>query len=59
MVTVYLIMFDNGGGAEPLGGYGNLDEAQAILNDMKQDNPDTEYWILEPIEVDPEMRLSE
>ena len=59
MTTVYLIMYDNGYGAVPLGGYPTLEEAKEILTEMRENNPDTEYWILEPIEVDPEMRLAE
>ena len=59
MVTAYLIMYHNGYGAVPLGGYPTLTEAKEILAEMRENNPDTEYWILEPIEVDPEMRLAE
>ena len=59
MVTVYLIMYDNGYSAVPLGGYPTLAEAKEILAEMRENNPDTEYWILEPIEVDENDRIEE
>jgi hypothetical protein len=54
MINIYLILFDNGNGPEPLGGYLTLEEAESILEEMKENNTDTEYWIVGPVEVDPE-----
>jgi hypothetical protein len=59
MTTVYLIMYHDGYGAVPLGGYPTLEEAQDILKEMRDNNPDTEYWILNPIEVDEDDRIEE
>ena len=59
MVEVYLIMYDSGSGPTPLGGYPTLEEAQEIIKEMRDNNPDTEYWLLEPIEVDPDARIKE
>jgi hypothetical protein len=59
MTTVYLIMYHDGYGAVPLGGYPTLEEAQDILKEMRDNNPDTEHWILNPIEVDENDRMEE
>ena len=59
MTTVYLIMYHDGHSAVPLGGYPTLEEAQDILKEMRDNNPDTEHWILNPFEVDENDRIEE
>ena len=59
MTTVYLIMYNDGYGAVPLGGYPTLAEAKEILAEMRENSPDSEHWILNPIEVDENDRIEE
>jgi hypothetical protein len=57
MIYIYLILFDNGIGPEPLGGYLTIEEAEEIMAEMNDNNPDTEHWIVGPVEVDPDNRV--
>ena len=52
-------MYNDGYGAVPLGGYPTLTEAKEILAEMRENSPDSEHWILNPIEVDENDRIEE
>jgi hypothetical protein len=53
MIEIYMIFYNDGYQDVPLGGYLTLEEAQEIQAEMNENNPDTEHWIIGPVEVDP------
>lgn len=52
MSEIYLICYNDGYQDVPVGGYLTIEEAQEILEEMQDNDPDTERWISGPHEVD-------